>query len=209
MNVGKRYVTLGSEAHVEFEEKKSLFIGHARSAGSESEAVEFINSIKKQYNDATHNVSAYQLSGGSVARCSDDGEPQGTAGVPVLNVIKLSGADDVVVVVTRYFGGIMLGAGGLVRAYSATAKLAVDSAGIVTYEEYICLKFSCTYSEYQKIQNELPKFGVIVDDSSFTDSVNLKAAVKAEIYGSFARKISELTNGRAQPEEYSRRFDVG
>lgn len=204
----KKYVTLGSEAHVEFEERKSIFIGHAKPVKSESEALEFINSVKKEYHDATHNVSAYQLSGGSVARYSDDGEPQGTAGLPVLNVIKQSGADDAVVVVTRYFGGILLGAGGLVRAYSASAKLAVDKAGIVTYEEYVCLKFSCTYSDYQKIQNEMPKFGVIVDDSLFTDSVDMKVAVKSLVSDDFSKKISELTNGKTSVVEYSRRFDA-
>lgn len=205
---GKKYVTLGKEAHVEFEERKSVFIGHAKPVKSEPEAVEFISSIKKEYHDATHNVSAYQLSGGSVARYSDDGEPQGTAGVPVLNVIKLSGADDMAVVVTRYFGGILLGAGGLVRAYSAAAKLAVDEAGIVVFEEYVCLKFSCTYSDYQKIQNELPKFGAIIDGSSFTDSVDLQVAVKANIKDDFENRINELTNGRTSVKEYARRFDA-
>ena len=112
----EKRVTLAREAHAEMEERKSVFIGHAKLVTSEEEARAFIEEIRHQYADATHNVYAYLLNGGSIARYSDDGEPHGTSGVPTLNVLKMSGAMDLVVVVTRYFGGILLGAGGLVRA---------------------------------------------------------------------------------------------
>ena len=112
------YTTLAGEGSDQFEERKSLFIGHAKHITSEDEAMEFVKAKKKEYSDATHNCWAYLLKGGIVARYSDDGEPQGTAGVPMLETIRKSGVCDCVVVVTRYFGGILLGAGGLVRAYS-------------------------------------------------------------------------------------------
>ena len=115
--------TLGREASAEFEEKKSVFIGHAKPVSTEEEALAFIKAKKAEFSDARHNVWAYRLRGDVVMRCSDDGEPQGSAGVPVLDTLKKSGVSDAVIVVTRYFGGILLGAGGLVRAYSHTAKL--------------------------------------------------------------------------------------
>ncbi|MBO4353463.1 MAG: YigZ family protein, partial [Clostridia bacterium] len=119
--------TVGKAASAEIVEKKSVFIGYAAPVSSEAEAREFVASIKKKHADARHNVSAYIVSGG-IMHSSDDGEPSGTAGVPVLEVIKKSGVINTVVVVTRYFGGILLGAGGLVRAYSAAAKAAIDAA---------------------------------------------------------------------------------
>ena len=124
---GKR-ITLLKAAEAEIEEKKSIFIGYAAPVSSEDEAKAIVAAKKKEFSDATHNVWAYYLDGGIHVRYSDDGEPQGTAGIPVLNVLKMSGATDMVVVVTRYFGGTLLGAGGLVRAYSASAKAALDAS---------------------------------------------------------------------------------
>ena len=135
--------TLGCEASAEFEEKKSVFIGHAKPIKTEEEALAFIKSKKAEYSDARHNVWAYRLRGDVVMRCSDDGEPQGSAGVPVLDTLKKSGVSDAVIVVTRYFGGILLGAVGLVRAYSHTASLALEAAGIVTYEPYTEYELEC------------------------------------------------------------------
>ena len=117
-------------ASAEFIERKSRFIGYIAPVSSEEEARAFIAAIREKHADATHNVWACLLRGGAVARCSDDGEPQGTAGLPTLDVLRKSGLDDCVVVVTRYFGGILLGAGGLTRAYSAAAKAAVDAAAL-------------------------------------------------------------------------------
>ena len=167
----KLYTTLGKSASAEYTEKKSVFIGYASPVKTEQEALDFINAVRKKHSDARHNVFAYQLNGGGIARYSDDGEPQGTAGVPVLEVIKKSGADDCVIVVTRYFGGILLGASGLVRAYSTAAKSAVDAAGVVTYESYREFTLECGYSEYQRVEAELPKYGVIVDSSDFGGNV--------------------------------------
>ena len=201
------YTTLAREASAEFTEKKSLFIGYATPVRTEQDALDFIAKIRKKHSDATHNVYAYQLNGGGVARYSEDGEPQGTAGVPVLDIIKKSGADDVCVVVTRYFGGILLGAGGLVRAYAAGAKAAIDAAGIVTYENYTEFKLVSGYSEYQKLVYELPRYHVKVDSTDFGGDVTLKLAIRAVDYENFAARVSELFAGRIKPEITGERFD--
>ncbi len=201
------YTTLAREASAEFTEKKSLFIGYAAPTKTEQDALDFIAKIRKKHSDATHNVYAYQLNGGGIARYSDDGEPQGTAGVPVLDIIKKSGADDVCVVVTRYFGGILLGAGGLVRAYAAGAKAAIDAAGIVTYENYTEFKLASGYSEYQKLVYELPRYHVKVDSTDFGGDVTLKLAIRAVDYENFADRVAELFAGRIKPEITGERFD--
>ena len=201
------YTTLAREASAEFTEKKSLFIGYAAPVRTEQDALDFIAKIRKKHSDATHNVYAYQLNGGGIARYSDDGEPQGTAGVPVLDIIKKSGADDVCVVVTRYFGGILLGAGGLVRAYAAGAKAAIDAAGIVTYENYTEFKLASGYSEYQKLVYELPRYHVKVDSTDFGGDVTLKLAIRAVDYENFADRVAELFAGRIKPEITGERFD--
>ena len=127
----KEYRTVSQEAKEEFTEKRSRFIGWIKPVKTEEEAIEYINAIKSQHWDAKHNVYAYSLREGQISRYSDDGEPQGTAGVPVLEVLTHSGVTDAVIVVTRYFGGILLGTGGLVRAYSHAASIALKSAGVV------------------------------------------------------------------------------
>ena len=201
------YTTLAGEGVDEFEEKRSLFIGHAKHVTSEEEAAEFVKQKKKEYSDATHNCWAYLLKGGIVARYSDDGEPQGTAGVPMLEAIRKSGVSDCVVVVTRYFGGILLGAGGLVRAYSHGTKIALDAAKIVTYEKYTELKLDCTYSDYQKYSVVLPTFGAIIDDTDFSDRVVIKFAVKEAVADALGNKITEMSGGRDKPEVVGERFD--
>ena len=201
------YVTIKKEASAEFEEKRSLFIGYAKPVKSEEEAAEFIKKIKAKHKDATHNVFGYTMKNGVLARYSDDGEPQGTAGMPVLDVIRKSGVDDACVVVTRYFGGILLGAGGLVRAYSQAAKIALEAAEIVTFEPYTELSVACSYSDYQKISSELPKYGALVDDTEFSDSVMLKIAVKSGIVQQISQKISEISAGKSTPQITGERFD--
>ena len=201
------YTTLAGEGVDEFEEKRSLFIGHAKHVTSEEEAQEYVKQKKKEYSDATHNCWAYLLKGGIVARYSDDGEPQGTAGVPMLEAIRKSGVSDCVVVVTRYFGGVLLGAGGLVRAYSHGTKIALDAAKIVTYEKYAELMLDCSYSDYQKYSVILPTFGAIIDDTDFSDRVVIKFAVKEIAVDSLMTKITEMSGGRDKPEITGERFD--
>ena len=138
---------------------------------------------------------------------SDDGEPQGTAGMPVLDTIRKSGVDDACVVVTRYFGGILLGAGGLVRAYANGAKIALEAAGIITYEQYSEIKIKCSYSDYQKIQPVLFKAQAVTDDTIFDESVIVMIALKEEKGADLCEKIRELTSGRAHAEIVGKRFD--
>ncbi len=201
------YTTLEGEGEAEFVEKKSVFIGHARPVASEEEAQAYVKQQKSRYMDARHNVWAYLMKGEIVARYSDDGEPQGTAGVPVLDTIRKSGVTDAVVVVTRYFGGILLGAGGLVRAYSHTARLALEAAHIITYEQYTVLSLTCSYSDYQRYAAELPRFGAVVDDTQFTDRVCVIFAVKNTVVSDLTLRISEMSGGRDTVEVLSTRFD--
>lgn len=203
----ERYTTIRKEAHVEFEEKRSLFIGHAVHVDSEEEALAFIKQIKKQYSDATHNCFAYLLKGGIVARYSDDGEPQGTAGVPMLETIRKSEVGDVCVVVTRYFGGILLGAGGLVRAYSHATSIAIEGGEAVTYEPYLEFSLRCGYSEYQKYSNILANAAAIVDSTDFAADVTVNFAVKRDKSEELLKKISEAGYGRDVPQLVGERFD--
>lgn len=201
------YTTLATEASAQFEEKRSLFIGYAKPTKTEEEALGFVAEIKQKHKDATHNVFGYSMKHGILARYSDDGEPQGTAGMPVLDVIRKSGVDDATVVVTRYFGGILLGAGGLVRAYAAAAKLAIDAAGIVTYESYTEISLTCSYADHKKLTAELPRFGAILDDTEYADNVTLKFAVKDTVTDSILARICEMSGGKLTPTILGHRFD--
>ena len=155
------YTTLEGVGKDEFEEKRSVFIGHAAHVETEEEAMAFIKQKQKTYADATHNVWAYRISGGTsteqAARYSDDGEPQGSSGLPTLEAIRKKGVFDCVVVTTRYFGGTLLGVGGLIRAYSHAASIALEAAHIITYEKFTEFMLETTYSDYQLILQELPK----------------------------------------------------
>jgi len=193
-------LALAKRASAEMTERKSLFIGTAAPIASEAEARELIEEMRRKYHDATHNVYAYQLSGGAIARYSDDGEPQGTAGIPVLNIVKMSGVSDLCVVVTRYFGGILLGAGGLVRAYAASAKLAIEAAGVVAMTDFAILRIRCSYSEYQKITAALPKWGVTEDDTQYDDAVTLTVGVESVRAEALMQSLSEMTNGRVSAQ---------
>jgi uncharacterized YigZ family protein len=201
------FTTIQQESHVEFEEKRSIFLGHALRTDTEEAAQEFIKSIKKQYQDATHNVFAYLMRGDAVARYSDDGEPQGTAGMPVLDVIRKSGVRNVTVVVTRYFGGTLLGAGGLVRAYSHTASLALEAGGIITYEPYTEYELRCGYSEYGKYSTILADSNALIDGTDFADTVTLRYALPRAKGEAVKKKIIESGYGRDIPTVTGERFD--
>jgi uncharacterized YigZ family protein len=205
--MAQTYTTIAKVAEIEFVERKSVFYGYAAPVKTEEEALALVKERRTLMPDATHHVFGYHMKGGILARYSDDGEPQGTAGMPVLEAIRKSGADDVLVVVTRYFGGILLGAGGLVRAYAHTAHLALEEAGIVTYESYAELEITCSYSDYQKYSALLPTFGAIIDDTDFSDRVVIKFAVKEIAVDSLMIKITEMSGGRDKPEITGERFD--
>ncbi|MBQ9779397.1 MAG: YigZ family protein [Clostridia bacterium] len=205
------YTTVEGQGEDRFEEKRSEFIGRAAHVTSEEEAMAFIKGLQKQYADATHNVWAYRISGGTsteqAARYSDDGEPQGSSGLPTLEAIRKKGVFDCVVVTTRYFGGILLGVGGLIRAYSHAASIALDAAKIITYEKYTEFMLETTYSDYQIILQELPRYGVLTDDSEFSDRVTLTLAVKKTHYADMEARLSEITAGRCFLMEMGERFD--
>lgn len=189
------YRTIKCKAQEEFTEKRSRFIGWACPVSCEDEAIEFINSIRAQYRDATHNVYAYVLRHSNISRHSDDGEPQGTAGIPVLEVIKKSELVNTAVVITRYFGGVMLGAGGLVRAYSHSAALVIKSAGIVRMMLCCICEFCCDYSLYGKLEAVVPENGGAIDECEFLDTVRVRLHVVKGDFGRLAAKLSEVSLG--------------
>lgn len=203
----KLYTTLEKESESEFEEKRSIFIGSAAPVKNEDEALAFIRKIKNKYPDATHNVWAFVLEGGYVQRYSDDGEPQGTAGMPVLDTIRKSGCSDAAIVVTRYFGGTLLGAGGLIRAYSHSASLALEASHIITYENYDVLRLVCNYSEYQKYSAELEKTDAVIDGTDFSEFVTIRFAMNKKEYPRFAEKIREMSAGKTECEKIGERYE--
>lgn len=192
------YQTLRTPASEEFTEKRSRFIGHSQPVSTQEEAIAFIDGIKTKHRDATHNVFAYLLRKGQLERYSDDGEPQGTAGIPVLDVLRKRGVVDCAVVVTRYFGGVLLGAGGLVRAYSHAAALALDAAGIVTMAHCTILEISCDYSFYGKLAVCIPEWGGIAEDTQFGGEVIVRVRIRAELAAIFCEKLTDTSNGRFQ-----------
>ena len=201
------YITLEREASASFTEKKSEFIGYACPCKTEQEALDFIAKIRKKHADAKHNVYAYQIKENNIARFTDDGEPQGTAGMPVLDIIKKTGFTDACIVVTRYFGGILLGTGGLVRAYSHAAKLAAEAAHVITYERFITCEIICDYTDYDKIRASYQGVGLMVDGVDFAADVTQRLAVRAPEYDGFCAALTELTNGAVLIETTGDRFD--
>ena len=204
----KLYITIKGRAEARFEEKKSVFIGYACHVESEEEALSFIKEIKDKHRDATHNCYGYVMKGGILCRYSDDGEPQGTAGKPILDMLVKSGVDDVCVVVTRYFGGTLLGTGGLVHAYSLGAKMAVEAAGIVQFENYVVFKVTASYSDYQKISFELERCDAIIDSTDYADNVTVQFAVKEALAYSISKKITEISSGKNEAIRLAERFDA-
>ena len=207
MSVSGVFTTVRSESQIEYEEKRSIFISRALRVDSEEEALEFIASIKKQHRDATHNVFAYHINKGVIARYSDDGEPQGTSGMPTLETIRKKGVDNVCVVTTRYFGGILLGAGGLVRAYSHAAALAIEDAEVITYEPYDEYELVCGYSEYQKYNSYFSDIGLIIDSTDFAENVTVRFAVRSNLSRKVEEKIVEIGNARSKLEKKGERYD--
>ena len=201
------YLTISENAKASFIEKRSEFIGYISPVKTNDEAVAFINSIKAEHRKAKHNVYAYILREDNISRYSDDGEPQGTAGVPVLDVLKKRGLTDVCVVVTRYFGGILLGGGGLVRAYSHAASLACDAAHIM--DMCLChrLKITADYGMYGKISYLLPNYDTITVDSDFGSDVTLEILVLSEKLDALKKELTEVTNGTAEIEDLGELFE--
>lgn len=201
------YKTVEFEADDFFIEKKSKFIGYVKPVKTQAEATDFINSIKSKHWDATHNVYAYVLRENNIQRYSDDGEPSGTAGVPVLDVLLKENLVDVCVVATRYFGGTLLGAGGLVRAYSHTSKIAVIAGNIITMAQCSVMKTSVDYSFYERLNTLLSDFNANIIENDFADKVNVTFSLKQALQKDLEDKLTDISNGKYTAQYLHSKFD--
>ena len=189
--------TIKEDGQVQEEIKKSRFICHIKRVTTENEARNFIQAVKKEHYKATHNCSAFILGERSeMKRSSDDGEPSGTAGVPMLGVLENHQLTNVCAVVTRYFGGIKLGAGGLIRAYSSNVALAIKEIGIVHIKEQLGLRIALSYSQYQELPNFLKANHLQEQDTSFTEQVQTTIFVDKNYKDSIIEELIELFNGK-------------
>ena len=191
------YITIRNYGEDSFEEKKSEFIGYAKRVESEEETKEFINEIKSRHKQARHNCWAYVIGENmGIQRYSDDGEPQGTAGIPILEVMKKSGITDCVVVVTRYFGGILLGAGGLTRAYTKGASIALKAAGIVEKVKGLKISFTIDYDLLGKLQYICGQNKWHMEDVEYTDKVVIHILAEEAIVDKMEEEFINATNGK-------------
>ncbi len=196
--MSEEYLIPAGFGEAEFTEKRSRFIGRVWPVESEAEALELLKEIRAKHWDATHNVFAYILREGGTMRYSDDGEPQGTSGMPTLTVFRAQKIQNVLCIVTRYFGGILLGTGGLVRAYSQAAKLALAAAGIAHVREWEELLIACPYSMYEKVRRELELAGAVVTSADFGADVSLEALLEKGKSEALNRRLQELSSGTVE-----------
>ncbi|PLR78258.1 YigZ family protein [Bacillus sp. V3-13] len=197
-----RYYTVKGHGEHEIIIQKSRFIAHVSRAESEEEAQEFIQKIKKQHWNATHNCSAYLIGeNDQIQKANDDGEPSGTAGVPILEVLKKKQLKDTVVVITRYFGGIKLGAGGLIRAYGKATSEGIEATGIVERKLMRVMHTTIDYTLLGKIENELRSSVYSIKEIHYTDKVEVEVYVEEEQKQAFSEWMIELVNGQAEITE--------
>ena len=204
--MAKDYKTVLENASDEFVEKRSRFIGYCKPVKTEQEAIDFINEKRSEHWNATHNVYAYSLREGNIKRYSDDGEPSGTAGMPVLDVIVKNEIFDVVVVVTRYFGGVLLGTGGLVRAYSHGSKIAVEAAKPVIMQNCLVCEARCAYNQYGKVSSLIIGVGAAVDDTVYESDVLVKFHIKPDLLGTLNKKLADATSGGVTVEQKDEQY---
>ena len=200
------YLVPAGYGEAEYIDKKSRFIGRVWPVADEREAQARIEEMRRRFADATHNVYAYLLRDGGVMRFSDDGEPGGTSGMPTLNVFRSEGVTDVCCVVTRYFGGILLGSGGLVRAYSSTAKLALDAAGIAEMKPWTRLRITCAYRLYERVQRLAGQQDGVTESADFGEKVSLTLLLREELVAAFSAKLRDLSGGMAAVETLGQCF---
>ena len=189
----------------EYVEKRSRFLGQVRPVESEEEARAFVAAVKKEHYDARHNCWCYLLRGGP-ERYSDDGEPQGTAGIPMLEVLRREGVTNAVCVVTRYFGGVLLGAGGLFRAYTRCAKDALDAAGISVVRRWVAMDVPCSYAAAERFKQEVAAFDGAVEDVQYGAGVTLRALLPEERSEAFAARIFDVSGGAVTPKAAGESF---
>lgn len=200
------YITIEAPAQDEFIEKRSRFIGYIAPVHNEEEAIAFVNEIKGRHKDATHNVYAYSLREGQLKRFSDDGEPQGTAGKPILEVIVGAELVDVAVVVTRYFGGTLLGTGGLVRAYTQGAQSAVNASTILHMRPAVRCELDISYDFYGKVTYTIPNYGIVVENSDFAEGIRMTLRMPEESLEPFTQQMAELSSGIVAPHVLERLY---
>lgn len=196
-----RYLTVIEASSAEYVEKRSRFIANLRHCETEEEAAAFLDEMRSKYWDAKHNVFAYSVGTGSLCRFSDDGEPHGTAGKPVLDVINGSEIKNIAIVVTRYFGGVLLGTGGLVRAYSKAAKDAIANAQVVEMIPCTVYRTVCEYADHQKLVSVIENAGGKIENTEFTDKITLYYSFKCEDFMEFEPKLCEHFSARLSFEE--------
>ncbi len=202
----KSYTTVKEFGVDEYIEKKSRFICYCKPVRTQEEADAFVAEIRSKHWDARHNVYAYVLAENNIMRCSDDGEPQGTAGVPVLDAIRKSGIVDAVVVITRYFGGILLGTGGLVRAYSHSSSLALAAAQPIVMVPCTDCSVSCSYSRYGKISALVPACGGVIDDTVFDDNAHISFHIETQKLTDFNKQLADATCGEVSADIGDERY---
>ena len=203
------YLVPFEDAESEFTEKRSRFISHLWRVETEAEARARIEEMKKKYYDARHNCWCYLLKEGNIVRYSDDGEPQGTAGQPMLNVFQREDVRNVCCVVTRYFGGVLLGAGGLTRAYTKGAKDALDAAGIARMSLWTVWDVPCTYPLLERVKLDIAAAGGVIRDTAYGADITLRAAFLQENASAFGKKLTELSAGRLQMTAVGEEFLPG
>ena len=189
-----------AESEAELVEKRSRFLGQVFPVESEAAARACIEAVRKRHYDARHHCWCYRLREGGAERYSDDGEPQGTAGQPMLNVFQRENVTNVCCVVTRYFGGVLLGAGGLVRAYAHTAKIAVDAAHRLHMAPCLDFTLALDYGSYGSVSYLLPQYKIETRESRFEDKVTLFLRIRADRMEAFSKALTELSNGKLSPE---------
>ena len=187
--------TVSGIGYCEYEVKRSKFIGTVCGVKNKKEALDFIKQIKTKYADATHNVYAYIINNENLKKSSDDGEPKGTAGMPILSVLCGFNLTDIAIVVTRYFGGILLGAGGLVRAYSTTAKNALANAELVDVKVYAEVVIELKYSLYSMVNALLNQFKTMILNTAFFDKIHIEFKIEQELFERFKTQILDVCNG--------------
>ena len=200
------FKTISGENVAELTEKRSRFIATIKHVESEEEAVAFINEIKAKYWDARHNVYAYIINDNNLVRFSDDGEPHGTAGKPVLDVIAGRELKNVAIVVTRYFGGILLGTGGLVRAYSSAAILAADSANISQMVECSEAEVTCDYSQYDRLKKILDESGAVILDTVFENAIKISFYINSSEFTKLNEKLTDVFYGNLSAKQVNLQF---
>ena len=202
----QEYLTPAGLGGGEYVEKRSRFIGQLWPVETEAEAQAHIAAVRKEHYDARHTCFAYIIREGNIVRYGDDGEPQGTAGQPILAVLSGAGLENVCCAVTRYFGGVLLGTGGLVRAYTAAAKAALEDAGIARMALWQCVSLRCGYGQFEPVKRLLDSWEAVIEDTDFGAEVTFSALVRADRASDFAEALRELSAGGIVPEPCGERF---